>query len=114
MTAVHDPQFFVCGDTWEMTGPLQDANGVPFNLAGASISWKLDSIDGATNFLSLAVGSGIQVLDLTSATVLVTVSATQSESLTPGTYRDSLRVTLADGAKFTEWVGAITATVDPK
>lgn len=114
---VHDPIDFICGDSWEETGPLQDVNGLPLSLAGATVVWKLDFTDPVTlittNALSLALGSGITVLDAPSATILVKVSAAQSAPLKPGLYVDWLQVTLSDGTVLTEWTGSIRAAAGP-
>lgn len=113
MTTIHDPEDRICGDTWEFVGLLEDADGVPLVLTGASISWRLDSVDGTTNFLHLTLGSGIAVVDAPTAEILVTASAGQTGGLAPGNYKDSLRVTLADGTVFTEWQGFIRAAASP-
>jgi hypothetical protein len=113
VTTTHDPLDFICGDSWPLAGPLEDADCNPLVLVGASISWRLDSIDGLTNYLALSVGSGIQIVSNTTAMILVTVSAAQTANLAPGNYKDSLRVTLADGSVFTEWTGYIRAAANP-
>lgn len=115
MTTTHDPETFVCGDNWQLTGPLQDASGNPLNLTGATIQWKLDSLDGTQNILTLdnAETGGITVITPSAATVLVNVLKTQSAAVAAGTYKDWLRVTLSDGTVFTEWTGIIRATANP-
>jgi hypothetical protein len=113
MTTIHDPINFVCGDDWQLTGPLNDALGNPLNLVGAAISWKLDSIDGLTNFLTLGIGNGITVISEPLATIIVDASAAQTAALSAGSYRDWLRVTLASGAVMTEWSGVIIAGANP-
>jgi hypothetical protein len=110
---VHDPIDFVCGDNWEISGSLQDASGNPLSLTGATIQWKLDSIDGATNFLTLAIGSGISITDLPSATIFVNATSAQTAALASGNYRDWLSVKLADGSVLTEWTGVIRAAPLP-
>lgn len=113
MTTIHDPLDYICGDTWELTGPLQDADCDSLDLTGAAVAWRLDSIDAGTNYIALALGSGIVITDMPSATILVTVPASSTAALAAGNYRDSLRVTLADGTVFTEWSGIIRAAANP-
>jgi hypothetical protein len=115
MTTTHDPINFICGDTWQLTGPLQDASGNALNLTGATITWKLDGQDGLANLLTLdnAGSGGVSVVNPSTATILVNVSKVQSAALQAGTYKDWLRVTLADGTQLTEWTGIIKATAQP-
>jgi hypothetical protein len=113
VTTVHDPLDFFCGDSWEFPGILQDETGVALPLVGASITWRLDSVDAAINYLALSLGNGISVLNATTGAILVTVSPAQSGNITPGTYKDFLRVTLAEGDVFTEWTGIIRAAANP-
>ena len=110
---VHDPIDLRCGDDWELTGPLQDSNGVALNLTGASISWKLDSTDNTVNLLSLAIGSGVTVITPATASIVVRATSAQTAAIPPGTYLDSLKVTLATGEKFTCWFGVIRAAPAP-
>jgi len=86
-----------CGDAWEFTGPLNDNSGNPLPLTGATITWKLDSLDLATNYLTLTLGFGITVTDTATATVEYGPTAAQTAGLIPGTYYDTLSVTLSSG-----------------
>ena len=115
MTTVHDPENFICGDNWQIVGPLLDGTGAPLNLTGATIQWKLDTADGLANVLTLdnAGNGGVVVVEPSTATILVNVTAARSRDIAPGTYRDWLRVTLANGAVFTEWTGIIRADLNP-
>lgn len=109
MSVLHNLMVFRCGDNWSFTGPLDDANGNPLNLNGANITWKLDSLDGKTNYITLTLGSGITVTNMTTATVLYGPNSTQTSSIIPGTYYDSLHVVLADGETYTVVEGLINA-----
>lgn len=103
------------GDTWEFTGPLNDNSGNPLPLTGATITWKLDSLDLTTNYLTLTLGFGITVTDLTTATVQYGPTEAQTAGLIPGTYYDTLSVTLSSGnggGKFTCIEGLIN--VEPE
>jgi hypothetical protein len=115
MATVHDPEEFVCGDNWQLTGPLLDAAGTALNLTGATITWKLDSLDGLTNVLTLdnASNGGVSIVDPVSATILVNVAPARSTDVAPGTYKDWMRVRLADGTELTEWTGVIRAARKP-
>jgi|SRR5690348_3089022 len=109
MSIVHPLFTLRCGDTWAFSGPLQDSSGNALALTGATIVWKLDSLDGKTNYITLTLGSGIEVTNSTTATVLYEATPTQTSALTPGTYYDSLRVTLQDGESYTMVEGMINA-----
>ena len=109
----HDPLDFICGTDWEMTACLLDSGRDPLNLAGASLQWKLDSLDGTANYLNASLGSGITVTDAGTSTILVDVSAADTASLLPGEYRDWLFVTLASGAKLPMWTGIIRVGAAP-
>jgi hypothetical protein len=115
MMLTHDPQSFVSGDNWQLTGPLLDVSGNPINLAGATLQWKLDSVDGFENVLLLDSASrgGITITDLPSATVLVDVTAAQSAAVSAGTYRDWLRITFTNGTVYTAWAGVIRVSAKP-
>lgn len=98
MSTIHPLEVVRSGDTWEFTGPLNENDGVtPLPLTGASITWKVDSLDGKTNFITCTLGSGITVTNLATATVQYQASATQTAPLKPGTYYDTLSVTLSAG-----------------
>lgn len=109
MSTVHNLMVFRCGDNWTFSGPLNDANGKPLPLTNATITWRLDSLDGKTTYITLSLNSGITVSDLPSATVLYGPSALQTSALSPGTYYDSLHVVLADGETYTVVEGLINA-----
>lgn len=110
---VHDPIDFLCGDNWEFTGPLLDANGVALNLTGATIAWRLDLPDGSSSLATFYVGGGIEIADMPSATIFVSIPSGWTSTVPPGTYRDWLTVTLASGAVLTEWTGIIRANARP-
>jgi hypothetical protein len=115
MTTIHDPLDLVCGATWSFAGRLRDACDKPLDLTGASISWRLDSLDGTENIVALSFESsgGISVIDLAQADILVTPSSEETIRVPPGIYRDWLWVTLADGTMFPEWTGIIRAAAAP-
>lgn len=108
----HDPIDFLCNTDWQMTGPLLDANGLPLSLTGATINWRLDSLDGATNYITLSVGSGITIVDQASSTILVDASAAQTNAIVPGVYRDYCFVTIGSSI-LPMWTGIIRAGSKP-
>jgi hypothetical protein len=112
MTAVHDPIDEFCGASWEYSGPLQDADEQPLPLTGASITWSLVNLYGS-NVLTLSLSAGITVIDLANATILVNVTAAQTAAIAPGSYKDVLVATLADGTVLAEWTGVIRASPLP-
>lgn len=116
MSTTHAPFTLRCGDNWEFTGPLNDNNGNPLPLSGASITWKLDSLDGTKNFITLTLGSGITITTLATATVSYGPSAAQTAVLQPGTYYDYVVVTLSGangGGTFTVIEGIINGSPVP-
>jgi hypothetical protein len=114
MTAVHDPYSYYCGATWEFLGLCEDVSGNPLDLTGAAVAWLLDDVADTTNFITLSVGTGITVTNPTGGAILITVSKVLTAALTPGAYRDALRLTMLDGSVDYQWVGAITALAAPK
>jgi hypothetical protein len=115
MTTIHDPLDFVAGDTWTIDGALTDVGGNPLVLAGASIEWRLDSIDATKNILAMYndTNGGIQILYSAGGSILITVPAAQTATVPAGNYSDWLRVTLADGTTLTEWTGVIRVAPNP-
>lgn len=111
--AIHDPEDVVASRSWEFGGPLLDFNGDPLPLTNAAIVWKLDSLDGGTNLLTLTLGAGITIVDLPSATILVDAAAAQTTSVPPGVYRDWLTATLSDGSVLDCWSGVIRVSAAP-
>lgn len=109
----HDPFDFVVGMTWELSGPMQDADGNPLVLTGAQIAWRLESLDGLTRILEVTMGAGITITNVPTATILVQVSTIQTAAIPPGTYKDWLIVTLLDGRRLPEWTGVIRAAAAP-
>lgn len=116
MTAIttHESIEVVCGDTWEINGTIEDEDGVPMSLAGVALSWKLDTVDGATNLLELTTGAGIEVTDVSSGGILITVTKEVSATVAPGIYYDWLRIVLTDNTAYTEWNGVIHVIGNPK
>jgi hypothetical protein len=113
VTTQHDPIDVVCGRSWEFSGPLLDADDRPLPLAGAAISWKLDSLDGSANYLSLTLGNGISINNETWATIVVAAPPSATVGVPAGIYRDWLTVTLADGTVLDEWSGIIRVAAAP-
>jgi hypothetical protein len=104
---VHEPMEFLAGDSWQIYGPLLDNSDAPIPLAGVSISWKLDSVDEQQNFVTLALGDGITIVDAARAAIQVSVPTGMTEGLSPGSYRDALRITLPIGDQLTMWSGFV-------
>lgn len=113
MTATHSPIDVVASRNWELGGPLLDSDCNPLPLTGAALVWKLDSLDGAANVITLTLGSGISILNLAAATILVNVPAAQTRSISAGVYRDWLTVTLADGSVLDCWSGIVRVSAAP-
>jgi hypothetical protein len=115
MTTTHHPLNEICGASWRYSGPLQDAHGAALNLAGATLQWRLDSADGATNIAACDNGGigGIEVLDNACAVILVTVLPSVTADIAPGNYVDWMIATLADGSVLYMWTGVIRAVAKP-
>lgn len=114
MSTIH-PLFVVrAGDTWEFTGPLDDNSGNALPMTGASVTWKLDSLDGTKNYLTLSLGLGISLANNNIVTYEPT--STQTAAIAPGTYYDTLSVTLSaanGGGTFTCIEGLINVLPEP-
>jgi len=115
MTTLHDPIYFVAGDTWKIAGQLLDANGVPFDIATAtSIEWLLNSVDGTFNHLrcDLTSDGGITIVNAAEGRILVMVDEVDTAAIPPGIYKDWCRIVSA-GDTFTEWNGFIRVAPNP-
>lgn len=110
----HPPQSFVIGDDWQIIGRLTDENGNPLDPTGATSGiWKLDDETGTVNMFTLPLGGGVAIgSDPTGISsvpvVLITLASSQTTTLTPGTFRDQLRLVLG-GITSTFWQGPIQA-----
>lgn len=109
----HEPLDFLCNTDWQLGGPLTDGLGNVLSLAGATLTWKLDSLDGGTNFITLTGSPAIAITDNATSTVLVDVPTAETGPLPPGTYRDYLYVTTSGGAFLPLWSGLIRAKAAP-
>jgi hypothetical protein len=121
----HDPLNRVCSRSWSFDGTLLDYYGKPVPLTGASITWRLDSLDGTINFITKTLGNGIEIVNYDSAEISVTPTQEDTDPVkvppadptaTPpvlGVYRNWLTVTLADGSTFDMWSGIIRVTAAP-
>lgn len=113
-TTIHPLEVYTIGDDWQIIGRLTDENGVALDPTGASSAvWKLDDETGTTSLFSLTLGAGVTIgADPTGISavpvVLITLPAVSTATLTPGTYRDQLRLVLA-GVTSTFWAGPIQA-----
>jgi hypothetical protein len=108
---VHDPWRFYCGDTWRIPFTCVDPTGAPLDLTGFTgdqVEWKLDTYDPA-NVFTKDLDDGIDVVDATAGTVLVTITSDESAALPPDYYRDQLWTTLDDGSIMTQSSGRIEA-----
>jgi hypothetical protein len=114
MSTTHSLLVLRCGDAWEFSGPLNDTSGNPLNLTGATLTWKLDSIDFSTNIVTLVSGLGIEVTNLAQALVAYGPTKEQTAAITPGTYYDTLSISFPDGqTNFTLVEGIINASPIP-
>lgn len=95
---IHPPLTFFVGDMWELDFPCEQSDGTPFDLTNATIVWKLADFNDNILF-ALTVGSGVAIVQPTTAgECIVTLSGTQSGTLSPETsYKDQLEVTDANG-----------------
>jgi hypothetical protein len=109
--SVHPQANVRSGDDWLFTGPLTDNNGNPLNLAGASYLYNVDSLDGTANLFTTTT---VTVLNSATAMAQWGTPAAQTADIPPGTYYDTLRITLANGAgTFTVSEGVINAAAQP-
>jgi len=106
MAALHPLVSFYAGDEFQIAGSLFDQDGTPIGLTGAAIEWKLATLDRSV-VLDYSIGGGIAVTDAANGLILITVSEGDSAKLSPGRYRDQLRVTTSTGVLSTQWVGFI-------
>jgi hypothetical protein len=113
-TIPHTLQSFVIGDDWPIIGRLTDELGNPFDpTSAASAAWKIDDETGLINYFTLTLGAGIVIAaDPTGVSpvpvCLITLPAASTATLTPGTYRDQLRLVIS-GQTSTFWQGPIQA-----
>jgi len=110
---IHDLQSFVIGDDWVIFGALTDEAGAALDPSPATtITWKLDDETGLDNLFTLTFpGGGITIGSIPNWSVpgvIITLPKAQTVTLSPGTYRDQLRLLLA-GQTSTFWQGPIQA-----
>jgi hypothetical protein len=109
--SIHPQENVRCGDDWFFAGPLNDNNGNPLNLTGATFLYNVDSLDGTENLFSTTT---VTLLNSTTATVQWGAPAAETADIPPGTYYDTLQITLAAGAgTFTIVEGVINAASQP-
>jgi hypothetical protein len=114
MSVIHPPFTVRCGDTWEFSGPIYDDYGNLLNLTGAQFVWRIDTTDMKTNILTTVSGLQVFVTNLATSTVEYYATSAQTAAIPPGSYYDTLRVTLADGVTgFTVIEGVINASPIP-
>jgi hypothetical protein len=93
MTLRHNPVEFIAGDTWEIQATLLEENGDPLNLTDPSaIDWTL--LDRRQQ--RVINGEAIIVItDGPAGKCSITIPASISSGIAPGSYTDALRVTIA-------------------
>jgi hypothetical protein len=111
---VHSPLSFDIGDTWLIEFECHDVIGVPLNLSGATIEWRLRDGDGNIILLLTDQTTGITVmpppdLNTPSFQCVVTLTPAQTSIIPAGHYVDRLRITTAQGIVTTQSVGRIDA-----
>lgn len=105
------------GDTWLNTLPIVDADGVAYDLTGASIWLTIkersdDAPDDADAIIQLEVGSGLTVATPSNGIVAVEITDEDTALLTPGrSYRYDVQVRKG-GKTFTPIGGAVVVTKD--
>jgi len=113
MLVIHPLQEFVIGDDWVINGQMTDELGNPLDPTPASsIIWKFDDETGETNLFTLTLAGGGIVIGAIPAWsvpgVIVKLPVASTSTLTPGTYRDQIRMVLG-GQTSTYWMGPIQA-----
>lgn len=104
---IHPPLQFYAGDTWEIVWSCLDVNGQPLDLTGASIVWKLDTLQGQ-NILTQDLTSSISILQpSTGGQCMLTLPSVVSGQIPPAYYQDQLRVTTATGVVTTQASGRV-------
>jgi hypothetical protein len=91
----HPPKRFVAGDEWQIDASLQDCDGNPINLTNVELNWFL--LDRGKHRVIDGNGVTVTVTDRQGGKCLIAVGAAITDSLSPGTYSDMLRVTLHSG-----------------
>jgi len=100
MSTIHPQENVHCGDDWLFAGPLNDSNGNPLPLSGAAFVYKIDSLDGLTNFYT---STSVTITNFATASVLYGAPKATTVILAPGTYYDTLYVVLAGNV----WSGTV-------
>ena len=113
MTTIHEPIEFFCGDTWPIAGTLLGPKGEPLTTI-SEMTWKLDTVDGRKNLLTLSLGHGVAISEPNTAGMWLEATPEQTALIKPGSYYGWLRVTLSSGRVYTEWTGVILVRGKPK
>jgi hypothetical protein len=105
--ALHDALQFFRGDTWEIEFQCNDSAGVPLDLTGASIEWKLDTM-GRVNVQTRTTADRITIADPARAGICVlSLRKDDTTTILAGYYQDQLRVTTAAGLVSVQSTGRI-------
>jgi hypothetical protein len=95
---------------------LSDETGIPINLTGAQLNMGIDPIPAlgpasgaATPALEASVGNGRIVLaNPTAGQFAIAIPAAVMRTMSPGSYRHDLILTLASGEVHRVWAGSLT------
>lgn len=106
-TTAQDIELYA-GDTKQIACTVTDPNGVAKSLVGASIRWALyDECAGAA-LVSKTTASGITITSAAGGIFTVTISPSDTASLTPAIYWHEAEVTDGSGNIGTVFTGHVT------
>lgn len=101
---------FYRGDTWAMAWKLQDANGDPINLTGATARLQVRSFDDVL-MVEASTANGRLTITPVDGKINMSIPFTATQ-IAPGTYRFDLEVTHASGVRRTYRSGHLIVLED--
>ena len=73
-------------------------DGTVIDLTGASVKWRVGPQDRLSTSALMIIGNGVTIVSLTAGTYSRIMSASVSADFAPGLYRQTVKVTEADGS----------------
>jgi hypothetical protein len=99
---------FVRGETWTIRAALNDEDGEPLDLQGATVKWRLAPSTGGTPVEFVSPTHIAIAAPTTSGIAVMTITPAHQTSLVPGFYEHECRVEMPDGRILTQYAGRLT------
>jgi hypothetical protein len=103
------------GDTFKhQVSVREDDNATPISLLGASVEFSIAPVPGGTPALQFTTAPEVVITNATGGVFQLTLTPTQTRSLTLNWYVYEVTVTFSDGRRLTILDGALTVEREVK